>query len=87
MSRFGGAPHVGAPPRNTTCCASHAALTPDKSLFDPHQRLPGRGAYLCPNAACFRLAIKRKSLERALKTKVDASVLDTALAYLSQGMR
>jgi predicted RNA-binding protein YlxR (DUF448 family) len=56
-------------------------------VFDPYQRLLGRGAYLCPNAECFRLAIKRKSLERALKTKVDASVLDTALAYLSQGMR
>jgi hypothetical protein len=50
--------------------------------FDPHQRLPGRGAYLCPNAACFRLAMKRKSLERALKTKVDASVLEAALVYL-----
>jgi predicted RNA-binding protein YlxR (DUF448 family) len=53
-------------------------------VFDIHQRLPGRGAYLCPNAECLRRAIKRKSLERALKTKVDASVLDTALEYLRQ---
>jgi predicted RNA-binding protein YlxR (DUF448 family) len=87
MSRFGGAPRVGAPPRNTTCCALHAAPKPAELSLIPYQRLPGRGAYLCPNAECFRLAIKRKSLERALKTKVDASLLDAALAYLSQGMR
>ena len=52
--------------------------------LDPHQRLPGRGAYLCPDPECFRLAVKRKSLERALKAKVDTSLLDAALASLPQ---
>ncbi|MCS7209017.1 MAG: YlxR family protein [Fimbriimonadales bacterium] len=43
--------------------------------IDPDQRLPGRGAYLCPNPNCFRLALKRKSLERALKAKVAPEML------------
>ncbi|GIV10385.1 MAG: hypothetical protein KatS3mg019_2476 [Fimbriimonadales bacterium] len=36
---------------------------------DPTHQSPGRGAYLCPNPDCFRTALKRKSLERALKTQ------------------
>jgi len=40
--------------------------------------MPGRGAYLCPSAACFQTARKRNSLARALKTPVDPSVLDEA---------
>jgi predicted RNA-binding protein YlxR (DUF448 family) len=40
---------------------------PDGSiLFDPTGRLAGRGAYLCADAACWRLAVRRSSLERAL---------------------
>ncbi|MFT0751846.1 hypothetical protein NW848_05100 [Synechococcus sp. RC10A2] len=35
MSRFGGAPRVGAPPRNTTCCALHAAPNPDELSLTP----------------------------------------------------
>ncbi|MEJ5385737.1 MAG: YlxR family protein [Fimbriimonadales bacterium] len=49
--------------------------------FDPDQRMPGRGAYLCPSADCFRIARKRNSLARALKTTVDARVLEAAQAY------
>ncbi|MCX7926343.1 MAG: YlxR family protein [Fimbriimonadales bacterium] len=47
-------------------------------LWDPEQKLPGRGAYLCPNPACFRLALKRHSLDRALKAKVEERVLREA---------
>ncbi len=50
--------------------------------FDPQQNLPGRGAYLCPNPDCFRLAHKRKSLERTLKVKVDERVIMAAQAEL-----
>ncbi|MFN3691060.1 MAG: YlxR family protein [Fimbriimonadales bacterium] len=53
--------------------------------FDPQQKLPGRGAYLCPNPACFRLARKRKSLERVLKTRVEESVLEVAQQVLEFG--
>lgn len=33
---------------------------------DPRGRAPGRGAYLCRDAACWTLAQKRRALERAL---------------------
>ncbi|MCS7273182.1 MAG: YlxR family protein [Fimbriimonadales bacterium] len=52
--------------------------------FDPSQRLPGRGAYLCPNAECFRLARKRKSLERALNAPIPEAVLQAAQAQLER---
>ncbi|MCX7992526.1 MAG: YlxR family protein [Fimbriimonadales bacterium] len=53
--------------------------------FDPEQCLPGRGAYLCPHPDCFRTALKRKSLERVLKVKVDDSVVQEALRTLQAG--
>lgn len=34
--------------------------------IDPTGRLPGRGAYLCADGSCWRLALRRSSLERAL---------------------
>jgi predicted RNA-binding protein YlxR (DUF448 family) len=34
--------------------------------IDPDGRLPGRGAYLCADAGCLRLALRRSALERAL---------------------
>ena len=33
---------------------------------DPRGRAPGRGAYLCRDAACWTLAQKRRALDRAL---------------------
>ncbi|HYS01221.1 MAG TPA: YlxR family protein [Candidatus Eisenbacteria bacterium] len=33
---------------------------------DPTGRAPGRGAYLCRDPACWRVAEKKRSLERAL---------------------
>lgn len=38
---------------------------------DPTGRKPGRGAYLCPDRACFDGARKRHGLDRALRTKID----------------
>lgn len=35
--------------------------------IDPTGRLPGRGAYLCADGSCWRLALRRSSLERALE--------------------
>ena len=34
--------------------------------LDPGGRLEGRGAYLCADDACWRTALKRSSLQRAL---------------------
>ncbi len=50
--------------------------------YDPQQRLPGRGAYLCPTRACVQGAIKKRSLERALKVPVQRELLEAVLATL-----
>jgi len=39
---------------------------------DPTGRAPGRGAYLHDDPACRELALKRRSLERALKRRPPA---------------
>jgi predicted RNA-binding protein YlxR (DUF448 family) len=39
--------------------------------IDLEGRLPGRGAYLCRTEACWALAQRRRSLERALAVRLD----------------
>ena len=48
---------------------------------DPTGKRPGRGAYLCPTPDCWRFAIKKGSLDRALKTSVSARDKETLLQY------
>lgn len=45
------------------------ARTPDGVRFDPDARLPGRGAYLCPDPDCIAAARRRGAgpLRRALQ--------------------
>ena len=43
---------------------------------DPGRRLPGRGAHLHPDPACFALAERRRAFGRALRRD---GVLDTAV--------
>jgi len=38
--------------------------------MDPTGRMNGRGAYICPDADCWREAIKKGQLERALKVSL-----------------
>jgi predicted RNA-binding protein YlxR (DUF448 family) len=43
--------------------------TPEGQIeVDSSGRLPGRGAYLCLTLACWETALKRKALNRALRT-------------------
>lgn len=42
--------------------------------IDPKGKKPGRGAYLCPDAACLAKAQKAKSLERALDTAIPQEI-------------
>ena len=50
--------------------------------LDEKGKKPGRGAYLCRNAACFQRAIKQKQLERQLEVKLT----DEVVAQLTQTM-
>ncbi len=36
-------------------------------VVDYHHRLPGRGAYVCPERSCIERAMKKRRLERAFK--------------------
>jgi len=51
--------------------------TPEGEIvIDPTGKRNGRGAYLCPRLDCLRVAQKRKSLDRALKTAVPVDAWD-----------
>jgi uncharacterized protein len=42
--------------------------------YDPTGKAPGRGAYLCGQPTCLETALKRRSLQRALKVSDTAAV-------------
>ncbi|MGE5371313.1 MAG: RNase P modulator RnpM [Solirubrobacterales bacterium] len=46
-------------------------------VVDRTGKKSGRGAYLCPNAECFQLAVKRKSLEKALEHAIPPEIIET----------
>ena len=41
-------------------------------VIDEHQRLPGRGAYLCRKMECAQIAIRRKAFHRAFRKEIPA---------------
>ena len=47
-----------------------------KIFVDPTQTAPGRGAYICPELACTERLGKRKELDRAFRTRVDAELYE-----------
>ena len=44
-------------------------------MVDPAGKLPGRGVYICRNAECLNLAIKRNSFRRSLQTDIPQAVV------------
>ena len=55
-----------------------------EAVPDPTGRAPGRGAHLHPDPACLALALRRRSLPRALRTG-SATMTTTELEdYLTQ---
>ncbi|MGE5543368.1 MAG: RNase P modulator RnpM [Bacillota bacterium] len=50
--------------------------TPDETiLIDPTGKKSGRGAYVCPNAQCFNLAVKGKRIEKALEREIPEDII------------
>ena len=43
-------------------------------MLDPGGRAPGRGAYLCRDAACWDTAVRKRALEHALGTRIPFDV-------------
>lgn len=46
---------------------------------------PGRGAYLCPDPACLKRAVKSRALERAFSTPLPSEVLAGLEAQMERG--
>jgi hypothetical protein len=46
-------------------------------IHDGQAARPGRGAYVCPDEACWALALKRKKLGRAFRRPAGLTGLDT----------
>ena len=47
----------------------------DKIILDRINKQLGRGVYICPKRECLIAAIKKKSIERALRCKISNDIL------------
>ncbi|MCQ4043663.1 YlxR family protein [Streptantibioticus rubrisoli] len=45
------------------------AVVEDECVLDPRGTLPGRGAYLHPDMACYDLAVRRRAFPRAFRSR------------------
>ena len=45
----------------------------------------GRGAYVCPNAACLKKAVKAKALERAFSCQIPQEVYEALEQQMERG--
>jgi predicted RNA-binding protein YlxR (DUF448 family) len=65
-------------PRNERKEGAHpGGQTPEGDItLDFRGKIPGRGAYVCPNAECLEKAVKTRAIDRALETKVPPELYD-----------
>ena len=60
--------------------------SPEGALsLDFRGKAPGRGAYLCPDAACLRRAMKSKALERAFSLAIPQEIYDDLMKKMEEG--
>ena len=54
-----------------------AVKSPDGGVnLDFKGKMPGRGAYLCPNGECLKKAMKSKALERAFSVQIPEEIYE-----------
>ena len=53
--------------------------------LDFRGKAPGRGAYVCRDAACLKKALKSKALERALNVPIPEEIRSRLLAEMEGG--
>ena len=84
----------GAPRRTCVVCRSTTAKrtlhrivrSPDGTVaYDPTGKAAGRGAYLCGQFACLDTAVRRRSIQRALKV-TDTVAANAAVEALRNRM-
>lgn len=51
--------------------------------LDPTGKKSGRGAYICNDRECFEKAVKKRSLEKALKCQIPAEIYDELKELMS----
>ena len=56
-------------------------------LLDETSKRSGRGAYICPDAACLQAAVKGKRLQKALQGNIPEEVLLSLQGKISQTVR
>jgi uncharacterized protein len=84
----------GTPRRTCVVCRSTTAKrtlhrivrSPNGTVaYDPTGKAAGRGAYLCGQPACLDMAVRRRSIQRALKV-TDAAAANAAVEALRNRM-
>lgn len=55
-------------------------------MLDPHGKLPGRGAHLCPQRSCLEHALKGTRLREALRCDVSLCAPDELMRAIIQAM-
>lgn len=60
---------------------------PTGLVIDYREKLPGRGAYICPDPGCIKAALSRDGLSRGLRTSVKAPSVDEFIRMLSGAVR
>ena len=87
-----GAAGPAGPVRQCMGCRSHLSKRdllrvvrpPEGAVsLDAAGKAPGRGVYLCRNAACFKRVRKSRALERSLKSPVPEEVFAAIEALLT----
>ncbi len=59
--------------------------TPDAGVqIDPGGKMPGRGAYLCQNPACWEKAARTRILDKALRTTLTDEERGMIASYRAQ---
>ena len=53
--------------------------------LDLRGKAPGRGAYLCPDGACLKKAIKSKALERGFEVAIPTEIYDDLTKKMEEG--
>lgn len=54
-----------------------AVKSPDGEVnLDFKGKMPGRGAYLCPNGECLKKAMKSQALERAFSVQIPEEIYE-----------
>ncbi|MCR4724176.1 MAG: YlxR family protein [Clostridia bacterium] len=52
--------------------------------IDPSGKMPGRGAYLCRNEECAKLALRKNAFGRNLKTEVSRQEAESIVEQIAQ---